>query len=83
MKGLLIKSHINQKDDIEMLSLIIVTFCYTFSFTVMCLTFLHSVRWRLSECFPSQINAQQYSVDMLVNGMRPLLIPGFYSRRMT
>lgn len=39
--------------------------------------FLHSGCWVLSEIIPDKINTQTYSVDMLVNGMRSLLIPEF------
>lgn len=40
-------------------------------------TFLHSGHWVLSEIFSFQTNTQKHNVDMLVNGMCPLLIPGF------
>ncbi|MHA1072042.1 hypothetical protein, partial [Enterobacter ludwigii] len=66
-----------QKDDLWLLRFLAATFCYIFWFPIGQGTFLHSGYWVLSEIFSFQTKAQKHNVDMLVNGMCPLLIPGF------
>ncbi|MBM7311524.1 hypothetical protein, partial [Citrobacter freundii] len=69
---------INQKDDIFFLKTRNVNLCYIFSFSIWQGTFPNSSHWALSEIFHFRQIPRKYSVDMLVDGMRPLfLVPGF------